>query len=49
MKLSPMGVRAKRFYDGGLWTKEQLYEVCKHKAITPEEYEYISGEPFVPA
>ena len=30
-----------------LWTKEQVYQAVP-KLITPEEYEEITGEPYVP-
>ena len=37
----------KKYYDKGLWTKEQLYLVVgKKTGITPEEYEEITGEKY---
>lgn len=40
----------KKYYDNGLWTKEMLHNVVgKRTGITPEEYEMITGEPYVPA
>ena len=38
----------KAYYEKGLWTKERLYNVVgKKTGITPEEYEEITGEPYV--
>lgn len=41
-----MFARIKRFYDNGLWTKQQVHDVVAVGAITPEEYELITGEPY---
>lgn len=38
--------RIKRFYDGGLWTKEQVKDGVRTNTITEDEYEQIVGEPF---
>ena len=39
--------KIKNYYDTGLWTKEQVYNVVgKKQGITPEEYEEITGEPY---
>lgn len=39
--------KIKNYYDKGLWTKEQVYNVVgKKNGITPEEYEEITGEPY---
>ena len=37
--------KIKRWYDLGLWTKEQVHEAVP-KLITPEDYEEITGEPY---
>ena len=38
----------KGYYDHGLWDKERVYKVVgKRNGITPEEYELITGEPYV--
>lgn len=36
----------KTFYMRGLWNKQMVYNVVAHNAITPEEYEEITGEPY---
>lgn len=36
--------RIKRFYDRGLWTKEQAHEAVVKGLITEEEYEEIVHE-----
>lgn len=41
-----MFARIKRFYDGGLWTKEQVYNAVGAGAITADEYELIVGEKY---
>ena len=41
--------RIKRFYDAGLWTKEMVADAVVFGRITPEQYEQITGEPYVPA
>lgn len=41
-----MGARVKRFYDGGLWTKQQVHDVVGAGAITKEEYKTITGEEY---
>lgn len=39
--------KIKNYYDKGLWTKEQVYNVVgKKNGITTEEYEEITGEPY---
>ena len=38
--------KVKRYYDAGLWTKRMVYNVVG-RGITPEEYEMITGEPYV--
>ena len=37
--------KIKRWYNLGLWTKEQVHEAVP-KLITPEDYEEITGEPY---
>ena len=39
--------KVKNYYDKGLWSKDKVYNVVG-KWITPEEYEEITGEPYVP-
>jgi len=36
----------KFYYDKGLWSKERVYNVVG-KVITAEEYEEITGEPYI--
>lgn len=36
----------KRLYTKGTLTKEQIKERVVKKTITPEEYEYITGEKY---
>jgi len=38
--------RVKMYYDKGLWSKERVYNVVG-KIITAEEYEEITGEPYI--
>ena len=38
--------RVKLYYDKGLWSKERVYNVVG-KVITAEEYEEITGEPYI--
>ena len=40
--------RVKMYYDKGLWSKERVYNVVG-KVITAEEYEEITGEPYISA
>ena len=36
----------KKYYDLGLYTKEQVAMFVEKGKITPEEYEEITGEPY---
>jgi len=38
--------RVKMYYDKGLWSKQRVYNVVG-KVITAEEYEEITGEPYI--
>jgi uncharacterized XkdX family phage protein len=38
--------RVKMYYDKGLWSKERVYNIVG-KVITAEEYEQITGEPYI--
>jgi hypothetical protein len=38
--------RVKMYYDKELWSKERVYNVVG-KVITAEEYEEITGEPYI--
>jgi uncharacterized XkdX family phage protein len=38
--------RVKMYYDKGFWSKERVYNVVG-KVITAEEYEEITGEPYI--
>ncbi len=38
--------RVKIYYDKGLWSKERVYNVVG-KVITAEEYEEITGWPYI--
>ena len=38
----------KGYYERGLWSKERLYNVVgRTLGITAEEYELITGEPYI--
>ena len=39
--------KVKSYYERGLWTKAMVYNVVG-KWITAEEYEAITGEPYIP-
>lgn len=39
--------KVKMYYDRGLWNKEMVYQAVG-RWITAEEYELITGEPYVP-
>ncbi|WP_144666565.1 XkdX family protein [Bacillus altitudinis] len=39
----------KKFYADGDWAKEQVASAVVMKKITPEQYEEITGEPYVEA
>lgn len=39
--------KIKKFYNMGLWTKEQVRSAVDKGAITPEEYKEITGEEHV--
>lgn len=41
--------RVKMYYDNGWATKEQVAIYVEYGKITPEEYEQITGEPYVAA
>jgi len=38
--------KIKLYYDKGLWSKERVWNVVG-KVITAEEYEEITGEPYI--
>ena len=38
--------KVKFYYDKGLWSKQRVYNVVG-KVITAEEYEEITGEPYI--
>ncbi len=39
--------KIKKWYEWGLWTKEQVHDAVP-ALITPEEYEQITGEEYIP-
>ena len=39
--------KIKKFYDMGLWSKEQVRNAVDKGVITPEEYKEITGEEYV--
>ncbi len=41
-----MYARIKRFYDLGLYTREQVAQFVVKGKITEEQYETITGEPY---
>ena len=44
--------KVKEYYESGRWTKSMVYDAVTNPArapwITAEEYELITGEPYVP-
>ena len=48
MEHSRMFENIKMFYYKHLWTKEMVHNAADKELITPEEYEEITGEPYVP-
>lgn len=44
---SKMFAKIKYYYEEGFWKKFMVYNVVAKNAITPEEYEEITGEPYV--
>lgn len=49
MSVSKNYAKFKKYYLKGLWSKKQLYNVVGKKlGITAEEYEEITGEPYIP-
>ena len=41
--------KIKSYYDTGKWDKQRVWNcVGKSLGITPEEYELIIGEPYIP-
>ena len=38
--------KIKKWYDQGLWSKEQVKKAVAKGQITPAEYEEITGEPY---
>ena len=43
---SKMYDKIKFYYDTGRWTIENVRQAVEKHAITPEEYEEITGEPY---
>lgn len=39
--------RIKRYYDDGLWAKEQVAMAVVKNKITEEEYKQITGEDYI--
>lgn len=39
--------KVKYYYEEGFWNKRMVYNVVAKGWITPEEYEEITGEPYV--
>jgi uncharacterized XkdX family phage protein len=37
----------KRYYDAGFYTKDQVKVFVQNGKITPQQYEEITGEPYV--
>lgn len=37
----------KAWYDGGQWSKKKVHDAVLKAKITADEYEEITGEPFV--
>lgn len=41
-----MFAKIKKFYNLGLYTKEQVAQFCARSVITAAQYEQITGEPY---
>ena len=39
--------KIKKWYDEGLWSKQQVYNAVGKGQITPSEYTEITGEPYI--
>ncbi len=44
--MSKMFEKIKEYYDAGLWNKKRVHDCVLKNAITEEEFELITGEPF---
>lgn len=44
--MSRMFEKIKAYYDSQLWSKERVRNVVDKGALTPEEYEEITGEAY---
>ena len=45
--MSPKFEKVKAYYDAGLWNKVMVKNAVKKGWITAEEYQLITGEPYV--
>ena len=45
--MSPRFKTITKYYDKGHWTKSMVGDAVVHGWITDEEYELITGEPYV--
>lgn len=45
--MSPKFNKVKGYYDSGLWNKTMVKNAVKKGWITAEEYQLITGEPYV--
>lgn len=48
MKHSPRFKQVQLYYKRGQWDKKKVHDAVDMGWITPEEYEIITGDPFVP-
>lgn len=39
--------KVKGYYDSGLWSINKVHDAVEHGWITPEEFDEITGEPYV--
>ena len=45
--MSPKFNKVKGYYDSGLWNKTMVKNAVRKGWITAEEYQLITGEPYV--
>lgn len=45
---SKLYAKIKSWYDKGLWTKDMVQNAADKGVITAEEFEEITGDPYVP-
>ena len=48
MSTSPKFKMVQLFYKRGQWDKTKVHDAVEMGWITPEEYEIITGDPYIP-